>query len=116
GGFDPAYPVYDDGLDFCVRARLDGHRVEVSPASRLRFARSGVGGPHIDRKRSVMRASHTQARTAQLHRRISYAPAIVAFFAWLSLPIYGVLRLLWALIREQPGNMIGELASAFAVF
>src|SRR5690606_12723631 len=75
GGFDPAYPVYDDGLDFCVRVRLGGHRVEVAPASRVRFARSGVGGPHVDRKRSIMRTSHRQARTAQLHRRIAYAPA-----------------------------------------
>ena len=116
GGFDPAYPVYDDGLDFCVRARLGGHRVEVAPASRVRFARSGVGGPHVDRKRSIMRTSHRQARTAQLHRRIAYAPAFFAFLAWLGLPVYGVLRLLWALIREQPGYMVGELAAAFTVF
>lgn len=116
GGFDPALPVYDDGLDFCVRARLAGHRVEVAPASRVRFAQSGVGGPRIDRGRAVMRAAHRQARTAQLHRRISYAPAIVAFFAWLGLPIYALLRVLWALIREQPGYMIGEFVAAFSVF
>ncbi|GAB2561907.1 glycosyltransferase family 2 protein [Leucobacter ruminantium] len=116
GGFDPAFPVYDDGLDFCVRARLAGYRVEVSPASRIRFARSGVAGPHIDRRRSLMRVAHRQARTAQLHRRIAYAPAVVAFFEWLGLPLYGLLRMLWSLIREQPGQMLGELAAAFAVF
>ena len=116
GGFDPAYPVFDDGLDFCVRARLAGYRVEVAPASRIRFARSGVGGPRIDRRRSVMRTAHRQARTSQLHRRISYAPAFVAFFEWLGLPLYGVLRMLWALLREQPGNMLGELAAALMVF
>ena len=27
GGFDPGLPVVDDALDFCVRARLAGHRV-----------------------------------------------------------------------------------------
>lgn len=116
GGFDPALPVYDDGLDFCVRARLAGYRVEVSPASRVRFAQSGVAGPRIDRRRSVLRAAHRQARTSHLHRRISYAPAFVAFFEWLGLPVYAVLRVLWALIREQPGYMIGEFVSAFAVF
>ncbi|QZY52981.1 glycosyltransferase [Leucobacter tenebrionis] len=116
GGFDPALPIYDDGLDFCVRARLAGHRVEVAPASRVRFAQSGVAGPHIDRRRSLLRTAHRQARTAQLHRRISYAPAPVAFFEWLGLPIYAVLRVLWALIREQPGFMIGEFAAAFTVF
>jgi GT2 family glycosyltransferase len=116
GGFDPALPVYDDGLDFCVRARLAGYRVEVSPASRVRFAQSGVAGPRIDRRRSVMRAAHRQARTSHLHRRIAYAPAFVAFFEWLGLPVYAVLRVLWALIREQPGYMLGEFVSAFAVF
>ena len=116
GGFDPALAVYDDGLDFSVRARLAGHRVEVAPDSRVRFAQSGVAGPRIDRKRSVMRAAHRQARTAHLHRRISYAPAVVAFFEWLGLPLYAVFRVLWSLIREQPGFMLGELAAAFTVF
>ncbi|MFT4232032.1 MAG: glycosyltransferase family 2 protein [Leucobacter sp.] len=116
GGFDPALPVYDDGLDFCVRARLAGYRVEVSPASRVRFAQSGVAGPRIDRRRSVMRAAHRQARTSHLHRRIAYAPAFLTFFEWLGLPLYAIARVLWALIREQPGYMIGEFVSAFAVF
>lgn len=116
GGFDPALPVYDDGLDFCVRARLAGHRVEVAPASRVRFAQSGVAGPRIDRRRSVMRSAHRQARTAHLHRRIAYAPAPIAFLAWLGLPFFGLFRVLWALIREQPGHMVGELVSALTVF
>lgn len=116
GGFDPAYSSYDDGLDFCVRTRLAGYRVEVSPESRVRFARSGVAGPRIDRSRKVLRTAHRQARTAHLHRRIAYAPTIAAFFMWLGLPLLAVLRVLWALIREQPGNMVGEFASAFTVF
>ncbi|MFV0435572.1 MAG: glycosyltransferase [Leucobacter sp.] len=116
GGFDPALRVYDDGLDFCVRARLAGYRVEVAPASRVRFAQSGVAGPRIDRARSVLRTAHRQARTAQLRRRISYAPAFVAFFMWLGLPLYGLGRVAWSLIREQPGYMIGEFVAALTVF
>ena len=116
GGFDPAYTSYDDGLDFCVRTRLAGYRVEVAPESRVRFARSGVAGPHIDRSRKVLRAAHRQARTAHLHRRIAYAPAVSAFFLWLGLPLLALFRVCWALIREQPGNMIGEFVAAFAVF
>lgn len=116
GGFDPALAVYDDGLDFSVRARLAGHRVEVAPESRVRFAQSGVAGPRIDRKRSVMRVAHRQARTAHLHRRIAYAPAPVAFFEWLGLPLYAIFRVLWSLIREQPGHMLGEFVAAFSVF
>ena len=116
GGFDPAYPVYDDGLDLSVRARLAGFRVVVSPTSRVRFAQLGVAGPRIERSRRVLRVAHREARTAQLHRRISYAPALAAFFMWLGLPFVAVARVAWALIREQPGNMWGELAAALRVF
>lgn len=115
-GFDPAYPVYDDGLDFSVRARLAGFRVIVAPTSRVRFAQLGVAGPRIERSRRVLRVAHREARTAQLHRRISYAPALAAFFMWLGLPLLAVARVCWALIREQPGNMWGEFASALRVF
>lgn len=116
GGFDPALPVHDDGLDLSVRARLAGYRVVVSPASRVRFAQSGIAGPRVDRRRHVMRATHRQARTAHLHRRIAYAPGFFAFFMWLGLPILGVLRVFWSLIREQPGQMLGEFVSALHVF
>lgn len=115
-GFDPAYPVYDDGLDLSVRARLAGYRVVVSPASRIRFARSGVAGPRIERSRRVLRIAHRQGRTAQLHRRISYAPALAAFFMWLGLPLVAVARVAWALIREHPGQMLGEFSAALRVF
>ena len=116
GGFDPAFTSYDDALDFCVRTRLAGYRVEVSPESRVRFARSGVAGPHIDRSRGVLRTAHRQARTAHLHRRIAYASALPAFLMWLGLPLLAIVRVFWALIREQPGNMIGEFVAALTVF
>lgn len=115
-GFDPAFPVFDDGLDFSVRARLAGYRVVVAPASRVRFARSGVAGPRIDRSRAVLRTAHRQGRTAHLRRRIAYAPAFLSFFMWLGLPLVAIARVFWALIREQPGRMIGEFASALQVF
>lgn len=115
-GFDPAYTTYDDGLDLSVRARLAGYRVVVAPTSRVRFAQLGVAGPRIERSRRVLRVAHREARTAQLHRRISYAPAVAAFFMWLGLPLLAIARVCWALIREQPGNMWGEFSSALRVF
>ena len=42
-GFDPSLPAIDDALDFCVRARLAGHRVQLVPAARVRSA--GVDAP-----------------------------------------------------------------------
>lgn len=115
-GFDPAYPVYDDGLDFCVRARLAGHRVIVAPTSRIRFAQRGIAGPRIERSGRVLRAAHREARTSDLHRRISYAAGFNAFFMWLGLPFVAIARMIWSLIRERPGNLWGELSSALAVF
>ncbi|MDI6023776.1 glycosyltransferase [Leucobacter sp. UT-8R-CII-1-4] len=115
-GFDPAYAVYDDGLDLSVRARLAGYRVVVAPTSRVRFAQLGVAGPRIERSKRVLRAAHREARTSQLHRRISYAPALAAFFMWLGLPLVAIARVCWALIREQPGNMWAEFSSALRVF
>ena len=116
GGFDPAYPVYDDGLDLSVRARLAGFRVVVAPTSRVRFAQRGVAGPRISRSRRVLRAAHREARTAHLHRRIAYAPPIAALCMWLGLPLLAIARIIWALIREQPGNIWGEFAAALRVF
>lgn len=116
GGFDPALAVYDDGLDLSVRARLAGYRVVVAPASRVRFAQLGIGGPRVDRSRRVLRQMHTQGRTAQLHRKISYAPAFFAFCMWLLLPLVAVGRVAWALVRENPGFMVGECVASLRVF
>lgn len=115
-GFDPAYRVYDDGLDLSIRARLAGYRVVVSPTSRLRFARRGVAGPRIDRSRHVLRVAHREARTSGLHRHIAYTNGFAAFFTWLVLPLIGIGRMAWALLREQPGHVWGELTSALRVF
>lgn len=116
GGFDPALAVFDDGLDLSVRARLAGYRVIVAPRSRMRFAQTGVAGPKVDRRRSVMRTANRQARTAALHRRLAYAPALLVPLYWIALPFIGVFRMLWALLREKPGYMIGELSAALRVF
>ncbi|MEB4615443.1 glycosyl transferase, partial [Leucobacter sp. M11] len=63
-----------------------------------------------------MRTGHRQSRAAQLHRRLVYAPAVVAPLHWLSLPFIAVFRLIWSLIREQPGRMIGEVRAALGTF
>lgn len=115
-GFDPALPIYDDGLDFSVRARLAGYRVIVAPEARLRYARTGIAGPEINHRAGVLRRAHRQSRAASLYRRITYAPAVFAPLMWLGLPIIGVLGMMWALIRERPGTMLGEFVAALQVF
>ncbi|WP_166986797.1 glycosyltransferase family 2 protein [Canibacter zhoujuaniae] len=115
-GFDPALPIYDDSLDFCVRARLAGHRVIVAPKSRVRVALSGIAGPRSDRRATTRRHNHYHARASHMHRRIVYANPVSAFCMWLLLPLLGLFRIFWALLREQPGNMLGELLAALKVF
>ena len=114
-GFDPALPVYDDGLDFGVRARLAGYRVALSAAARVRYRRDGVAGPRDTRRPSARRRGERQSRAAELHRRLAYAPAGVVWLHWLSLVPLAVLRSLLRLLQKEPGLIPGELAAAFQV-
>src|SRR5690606_15902218 len=110
GGFDPGLPTVDAGLDFSVRARLAGFRVVLVPGARIVSA----GGPELFGRRSITvskRASIT--RSAQLHRRLVYAPAASLLFHWLSLVPLAVLRSLGALLAKRPGVIGGEFAAAF---
>lgn len=116
GGFDPALPVYDDALDFSIRARLAGHRVVIAPDSRVRFGADGVAGPKISRRRSTARHNYRLERTAELHRRLVYASGMMMVLHWLWMPFLGMLRMLWSLIREQPGRIGAEFMASMAVF
>src|SRR5690554_100803 len=110
GGFDPGLPTVDSGLDFSIRARLAGFRVVLVPGARI----ASAGGPELFGRRSIStskRASIT--RSAQLHRRLVYAPAAALFFHWLSLVPLAVLRSLGALLAKRPGVIGGEFGAAF---
>jgi GT2 family glycosyltransferase len=110
GGFDPGLPTVDSGLDFSIRARLAGYRVVLVPGARI----TSAGGPELFGRRSISaskRASIT--RSAQLHRRLVYAPGGALVFHWLSLVPLAVLRSLGALLAKRPGVIGGEFAAAF---
>ncbi|MFC6354821.1 glycosyltransferase [Luethyella okanaganae] len=113
GGFDPALPVVDDALDLCVRARLAGHRVSVVPAARIASAGDGVAGPSASQRGAARRKRLRQRRSAQLHRRLVYAPAAAVPFHWLSLVPLAILRSILRLLRKQPGAIAGEFTAAF---
>ncbi|WP_022881576.1 glycosyltransferase family 2 protein [Gryllotalpicola ginsengisoli] len=115
GGLDEGLPVVDGGLDFCVRARLAGHRVVVAPDARVAFAGDGIVGPRISRRTGAMKVGFRARRAAQLHRRLAYAPGWALVVHWLSLVPLAVLRSLGWLLAKQPGAIGGELAAAFAV-
>ncbi|KZX21990.1 glycosyltransferase family 2 protein [Rathayibacter tanaceti] len=115
GGFDPGLPVVDDALDFSIRTRLAGHRVSRVPDARVTTARIGLQRPDGRRIDSGERRRARQHRTAQLHRRLAYAPVALLLLHWLSLVPLAIGRAVVRLLRKQPGLVGGELLAAVVV-
>jgi len=113
GGFDPALSVVDDSLDFCVRVRLAGYRVSVVPAARVTSAGDGVAGPNQSSRGRLRRRRVRAERSAQLHRRLVYAPAGVLALHWLTLLPLAFIRSIGQLLRKEPGAIVGEFSAAF---
>lgn len=110
-GFDPGLPTVDAGLDFSLRARLNGYRVIVVPEARV----SSAGGPELfDRASSSSARTFRLTRAAQLHRRLVYSPAWALVFHWLSLVPLAILRSIGDLIAKHPGAIGGEISAAFS--
>jgi GT2 family glycosyltransferase len=108
GGFDAGLPTVDAGLDLSVRARLAGHRVVGVPAAKV----SSAGSPELFGRRSMAASRRGRLhRSAQLHRRMVYAPGAAVVIHWLSLVPLAVLRSIGHLLAKRPGWIGGELAS-----
>ena len=114
GGFDPALPVVDDSLDFCIRVRMAGYRVSVVASARVASAGDGIAGPNGSSRGRLRRKRFRAERAAQLHRRLVYAPGWAVPFHWLSLVPLALLRSVGQLLRKEPGAILGEFGAAFA--
>lgn len=101
-GVDAALAGADEGLDLGIRARLRGGRIVLAPAAIV-----GVAG----RGPSALRAAYAQ-RTAQLHRRLAYAPAPTVPLHWLTLLPLALLRSLGALLGKSPSRILPEWGAA----
>jgi len=111
GGFDPALPSVDAALDFCVRARLAGHRVIGVPSARV----ASAGPAELFGRRSLSAGSQNRVRrAAQLHRRFVYAPALAVPLHWLTVVPLAILRSVIHLVAKRPGLVGGELAAGIA--
>lgn len=108
GGFDPALASVDAALDFCVCARLAGHRVVGVPSARVATA----GPPELFGRKSLSAGAQNRVvRSAQLHRRLAWSPAIAVPLHWLTLVPLAILRSLVHLVAKRPGSVGGELAA-----
>ncbi len=111
GGFDNALPTVDAALDFAVRARLAGHRVIGVPSAKV----ASAGPPELFGRKSLSAGAQNRARrSAQLHRRLAWAPALAVPLHWLTLVPLAILRSLVHLVAKRPGSVGGELAAAIA--
>ncbi|MDX2377038.1 glycosyltransferase [Microbacterium sp. LRZ72] len=114
-GADPALLGADEGLDIGVRSRLSGGRVVLVPGARVAVAGDGVAAlpAPIDGRRR--RRRRFAARTAQLHRRLAYAPPLVAPLVWLALLPLALARTVMHLARKMPSMVLPEWAATLTV-
>lgn len=104
---DPALGGADEGLDLGVRARLGGGRVVLAPSARISVHPDGPAAlPQNAAQRAFV------IRLAQLHRRLSYAPAMVVPLHWLTLLPLAVWRTIVHLIGKRPAAVLPEWAAA----
>ncbi|MDQ1484194.1 MAG: hypothetical protein QOF35_2270, partial [Actinomycetota bacterium] len=82
GGFDPGFAQFGDGLDFCWRAQLAGHRVVVAPRARVREAAASTnGGRSADLSAdAAQRRERRNGRQVALARCSLWAAPILAIW------------------------------------
>ncbi len=110
-GIDGALAGADEGLDIGVRARLRGDRVALVPQAVIAVAGDGVAAAPTATGAWARRAY--ASRTAQLHRRLAYAPRAAVPFHWVSILPLAVVRTAGHLLAKRPGQIGPEWAAAF---
>ena len=109
-GFDPALSLMDGSLDFCIRARLSGHRVVVVPRA-IVDVENGLADWSLRKKLSSTRG-HYLARKAWLYRRLVYAPVwALGPLVLVAIP-WSLLTALFHLVRKHPDRTVSEVAAA----
>lgn len=115
GGLDEALAGADEGVDLAMRARLAGSRIVVVPGAVVAVAGDGVAGlPREGAPGAPMRIAYAE-RTAQLHRRLVYAPAWAVVLHWLSLVPLAAVRTLGHLLYDRPARILPEWAACATV-
>ena len=101
---DPGLGGRDEGLDLGIRARLAGGRMVLAAAARIAVD---------DGARAEGTAADAFARRrAQLHRRLSYAPAAAVPLHWLSLLPLALWRSITHLTGKRPAAVLPEWGAA----
>lgn len=112
GGIDRALAGADEGLDLGVRARLTGARVLLVPTALVAVAGDGVAGLPSPLTGVRRRRRAFASRTAQLHRRLAYAPPPAVPLLWLAILPVTLWRTILQIVRKQPGLVVPEWGAA----
>ena len=112
GGLDRALAGADEGLDLGVRARLTGARVLLVPTALVAVAGDGVAGLPSPLTGVRRRRRAFASRTAQLHRRLVYAPPLAVPLLWLAILPVALWRTVLQIVRKQPGLVVPEWGAA----
>ncbi|WP_040165425.1 glycosyltransferase [Microbacterium gorillae] len=110
---DRALGGADEGLDLGVRARLAGHRVAMAPDARVQVSGDGVAGLPDPERAADRRRIAFSTRLAQLHRRLTYAPAVVVPLHILSFLPIALWRALVDILNKRPDKLLPEWAATF---
>ncbi|MGC5222249.1 glycosyltransferase [Micromonospora sp. DT81.3] len=109
---DQALAGADEGLDMGVRARLGGWRISLVPGARIAVAGDGVAGlPSGQGSRGIRRSTYAE-RTAQLHRRLTYAHWALVPLHWLTILPLALWRTLAHIVAKAPSLAIFEWGAA----
>ncbi|MCR2810233.1 MULTISPECIES: glycosyltransferase [unclassified Microbacterium] len=112
GGIDRGLAGADEGLDLGVRARLIGGRVLLVPTALVAVAGDGVAGLPAPLTGARRRRRAFASRTAELHRRLAYAPPPAVPFLWLAILPTALWRSVLQIVRKRPSLVWPEWGAA----
>ncbi len=109
GGFDPAIPVFRDGVEFGWRAHLRGYRIVTTPSARISHRQVGRAG-----LRPAGAAGRRPGRTDRWLGMVvvaGHAPTWRLPLVWLRLVWSCLLRSIGYVLGKAPGRARDEMAA-----
>ncbi|MDO5060385.1 MAG: glycosyltransferase [Actinomycetaceae bacterium] len=110
GGFDPHLTPFGEGLEFCRRVRLGGHRVVVVPQAKLAHARVSYRGLRNGQVADPDR-SFKDRRFAQLYNGLILRNLPFFIASLILLPLWTLFRAGARLLQKRPELAFAELGA-----
>ncbi len=109
GGFDPAIPVFRDGVEFGWRAHLHGYRIVTTPEAQVRHRQVGRAG--LRPRGAAGRRPASTDRLLGLIVVAGHAPRLRLPLVWLRLVWSCLLRALGYLLGKAPARARDEMGA-----